>query len=127
MLTEFLWGQLTADISQLQQTVTALQRDSGSKDTMISLEKALDDGISALRFALNGKVEKAQLEYAINQMQQMKDDTSKIDALKRGLSLVAKELTRKADIESLKMVEAVMGNLDSAKPQAAFGRRMVSG
>ena len=64
------------------------------------------------------QVEKAQLEQAITQMNQMRDETAKVEALKQGLTLVAKELTKKADAESLQMVESVICQLEQAKPQA---------
>ena len=71
------------------------------------------------------QVGKAQLEQAITQMNQIRDETAKVEALKQGLTLVAKELTKKADIEALDMVESVITQLEQAKPQAAFGRRQV--
>lgn len=119
--------ELSGKIAVVDEELRALQKIATSKDRVVNLEKAMNEGIGTLRHALSGKVEKAQLEQAITQMNQMRDETAKVEALKQGLTLVAKELTKKADAESLQMVESVICQLEQAKPQAAFGRRQVAG
>lgn len=118
-------------INDLAATLRSLDDRSSSKAQVKTLEKALSDGIGTLRHALSGKVEKNQLDAAISQMQATTEDGNNVAQLMEGLTLVAKELKRKADITALKAVEGVIADLEhaTAKPSsgASLVRRPVAG